>query len=380
MILQITEIRATPLFLPYKETYHWAQGTLAGAEVVLVEVESAEGVVGVGESMGGPDAGVMAALVRQVGSRFVGSSPFDIARLTTDAYKACFAAVGTGSAPRFAAQVLAGLELAFWDLVGKVLGQPVHRLWGGAVHPEISYFGFLQGDTAGALARDAKRAIDEGFSVIYMKIGRGEAIDLDNVAAVRSAIGGRRLRLDANEAWDVLTARRMFGKLAAFEPEFVEQPTPSHSLEALAQLKASVDIPIAVDQRVFSPSEVYEVCRRHLADVLVLGLHEAGGFLGLKKAAAIAEAAGVNICLHGVYETGITTCAANQAAATIPNLDDGNQIMVQLLEEDIVASPTLSPQDGKLPVMTGVGLGFELDRDAVARAAERYQKRARFAS
>ncbi len=100
-------------------------------------------------------------------------------------------------------------------------------------------------------------------------------------------------------------------------------------------------------------------------------LHEAGGLLGIKKAATVAETAAINICLHGVFETGITTCAANQAAATIPNLDDGNQIMPQLLVEDIVAAPDLTPVAGRLPVFGGPGLGFELDRDAVARAAER---------
>ena len=78
----------------------------------------------------------------------------------------------------------------------------------------------------------------------------------------------------------------------------------------------------------------------------------------MRKAAAVAEAAGLNICLHGVYESGITTCASNQVAATIPNLDDGNQIMVQLLAEDIVASPSARHADGRLPVLEGPGLGF----------------------
>ena len=99
--------------------------------------------------------------------------------------------------------------------------------------------------------------------------------------------------------------------------------------------------------------------------------------MSLKKAAAIAEAAGLNICLHGVFETGITTCASNQSAASIPNLEDGNQIMCQLLAEDLVANPGLALTDGKLPVLDGTGLGFELDYDAVDRASERFTKRGR---
>jgi muconate cycloisomerase len=142
----------------------------------------------------------------------------------------------------------------------------------------------------------------------------------------------------------------------------------------LASLRAATNIPIAADQTVFSPEDVYDVCRNRAADVIVLGLHETRGVIRFRKAAAIAEAAGVRVCLHGVFETGITTCASNQVAATIENMDDGNQIMPQLLEEDLVARPDLTPKNGALPVSMLPGLGFELNRDAVARAAEAYKR------
>lgn len=92
------------------------------------------------------------------------------------------------------------------------------------------------------------------------------------------------------------------------------------------------------------------------------------GLTGIGEAAATPNAA--------AFESGITTCAANQAAATIPNLDDGNQIMWQILAEDLISAPDLTPMAGRLPVLDGPGLGFELDRDAVARAAEAYRRRA----
>jgi L-alanine-DL-glutamate epimerase-like enolase superfamily enzyme len=184
-----------------------------------------------------------------------------------------------------------------------------------------------------------------------------------------------RLRLDANEVWDMLTARRMFEKLRPFDPEFIEQPVPARAgAEALARLRAVTAIPIAADQTVYSADDVYDICRNRSADVIVLGLHETCGVVRFRKAAAVAEAAGVNICLHGVFETGITTCAANQVASTLSNLDDGNQIMWQLLAEDIVRSPNLTPKDGGLAISDKPGLGFELDRDAVARAADAYRQ------
>ena len=104
--------------------------------------------------------------------------------------------------------------------------------------------------------------------------------------------------------------------------------------------------------------------------MIVLGLHETCGVTRFRQAAAVAEAGNINICLHGVFETGITTSASNQVAATVRNMDDGNQIMWQLLAEDIVMKPSLVPKNGALPISDLPGLGFELNRDAVKRAAK----------
>jgi L-alanine-DL-glutamate epimerase-like enolase superfamily enzyme len=370
--MKITEVRTTPLHVLFKTPYHWALGVDEGADVVLVEIETDAGPIGIGESMGQPSATAVLALVDAARPRLVGEPAADIARLTGEAHAAM---MGCGATPRYASQSVTGLDMALWDLAGKATGQPVHRLLGGAVRDHVSYFAFPQGETTAALVAEAAIGAAEDYPVIYFKIGRGEDIDMANVAAVREVIGDRRMRVDANESWDTLTAIRMIRKLAPYGVEFVEQPTPSGSIAALAHVKAAVDVPIAADQCVYSASEAFEVCRRRAADVIVLGLHETGGIGAFRNAAAVAAAAGVNICLHGVYETGITTCAANQAAATLPNLDDGNQIMWQLLSEDIVASPDLTPRAGRLGIVDGPGFGFELDRDAVARAAERWRRR-----
>ena len=150
----------------------------------------------------------------------------------------------------------------------------------------------------------------------------------------------------------------------------------SGSATQIAVEPAPISIPIAADQTAYMPDDNFALVQARACDVIVLGLHETCGVVRFKKAAAVAEAAAVNICLHGVFETGITTCASNQVASTVGNMDDGNQIMVQLLAEDVVAAPLLATMDGRLPVLEGPGLGFELDRDAVARAAERYRARA----
>jgi muconate cycloisomerase len=373
--LRITAVRITPLFLPFRQPYHWAYGTVDGAEPVLVEIDTDTGVTGVGESVGATDAATVALALARVTPDLIGHDAFDIARLVERLHRKHFGGIGPANQRRYSNQILAGVELALWDAVGKALGQPVHRLLGGAVRDEIAYFGFVQGDGPEEVGAHARELAGQGFEVIYMKVGRGDELDVANARAVRAAIGERRLRMDANESWDTLTARRMIERLRPFAPEFVEQPSPAESPAALARLRRAVSVPIAADQLVSTPQQVFEVCRHDAADVIILGIHEAGGLGGMRKAAAVAEAAGLNICLHGCYESGITTCASNQVAATIANLDDGNQIMVQLLAEDIVAAPLLTPMDARLPVLASTGLGFELDRDAVARAAERYRTR-----
>jgi muconate cycloisomerase len=373
--MKITSIRTTPLLCKFKQPYHWAQGVNYFAPIVLVEAETDAGVVGIGECTASPTLAPVLAILRDAIPYFLGKSAYDGERLIADYYRFGFNARGTGSAPRYFAQAMAGLDLALWDAVGKAASQPLHRLLGGAVRDEVRYFGFVQGDTPDELAAHAKELVRQGFGVLYVKVGRGEALDVEIVKAVRKAIGNARMRLDANEAWDIFDARRMFEKLKPFDPEFIEQPTPaSGGAGMLADLRATTNIPIAADQTVFSPGDAYDICRKRAADVIVLGLHETRGVARFRKAAAIAEAAGVRVCLHGVFETGITTCAASQVAATIENMDDGNQIMPQLLDEDIVARPELTPKHGALPVSTLPGLGFELNRDAVQRAAEAFEK------
>jgi muconate cycloisomerase len=368
--VKIARIQTTPLALAFKEPYHWAGRVNHAAAVVLVEVETDDGLVGIGESVAAfPAEGTVAAL-QGVAPLFVGQPVFDVERLITGARHLG----GFNHTPWHANFVLAGLEMALWDILGKAAGWPVYRLLGGAVREEVDYFGFVQGDTTEELVEDAHDLAAAGHAVIYLKVGRGEAADLRNTAAVRQAIGGRRLRLDPNCAWCVPEAIHMIGKLREFEPEWVEQPTPLMSIAAMRQVKEAVGVPIAADQAVFTPADVYEICRQRAADVIVLSPHEAGGLLAFGKAAAIAEAAGVPVCLHGQGVSGITDTAQHHLGLRTANLTEGNQIMHQLLVEDLVSAPDLTLTQGKLGRLDGPGLGIELDRDAVHRAAELYRR------
>jgi len=370
--ITIKSIKVTPLYLEFKEPYYWAQGTNYGARMVLVEIESEDGTVGFGESFGTPNCEMTVHAYDALRADLVGRDASNISAIMAHCHQAIFASQGPGNHRKLSLQVTAGLEMALWDLLGKVNNTAVHKMLGGAQRDFIQYFGFAQGKGPIELATDAKRYVDAGYEVIYIKIGRGQQNDLDSVAAVREAIGNSRLRADANENWDMLTARRMIAALKPYNIEMIEQPVDSSSLAALAQLRNSVDTPIAADQAVHTFQDVYNVCQANAADLIVLGLHECGGILNFIKAAAVAEASGLNVCIHGNFETSISTCAAHQAGLVIPNLDDANQIMGNFLSEDIIASPAVIPIEGRLAAIDRPGLGFELDRGSVERAAKAY--------
>ena len=165
----------------------------------------------------------------------------------------------------------------------------------------------------------------------------------------------------------------MIAAFAPYDVEYIEQPTPSASQPALAAVAARSPVAIGADQSVFTLQEVFAACAHNRADLIAVGPREIGGLRATIKVAAVAESAGLNLCIHSSMTTGITTCAEHHVARAIPNLDDGNQIMWQLLEHDIVADPPLSPVAGRLALPARPGLGFALDHDAVEAAARRHR-------
>ncbi|MEL7100236.1 MAG: mandelate racemase/muconate lactonizing enzyme family protein [Pseudomonadota bacterium] len=364
--MKITDLRVRPLTLPLREPYHWTQGIRTTFAVNLIELELADGTVGLGEATIAPDQQASAQILHRLAQTLIGEAVFDVAVLRDRILKENYQSLGA-STIRACNQMLAGLDFAMWDAMGKLAGSPVTDLLGGAHRRAVGYFFFLQGDTPETLARHAAEGAAQGERVFYLKVGRPDmARDIEIVRAVRAEIGDARLRLDANEGWEPMRAIKMARKLEPFDIEFIEQPTPSYSIDALAHVRASSPIPIVADQAAFTLFDVYDICAKRAADMICIGPREVGGIQNMLKAAAVAEAAGLSICIHSSFTTGITTAAEHQIARLIPNLDDGNQIMWQLARDNIVAAPALAPAQGWLDLPDGPGLGITLDHDTIS--------------
>ena len=132
--MTISAIRTTRLHHRLNQPYVWAQGVKEHISTILIEVEDDSGCIGIGEGVCVPDPEAVERIVRRLSSSFIGRDPFPIEALCATAYHSFFEAWGA-SLPRFGNQVLAGLEMALWDLAGKITGRPVHDLLGGRAIP-----------------------------------------------------------------------------------------------------------------------------------------------------------------------------------------------------------------------------------------------------
>lgn len=341
---------------------------------MLIYVETDEGLTGIGEANGDRSAAAAEAALHAMAPLAVGRSPFEIEKITADIYRRG----KWHNARAFANQVVAGLETALWDLVGKACGQPLVNLLGGPVRDEVDFFFYLQQREIDEMVAEAVRAVDEGYRVLYLKVGVDDKADLATVEALRAAVGPEpKLRVDANEAWAPGRAVAMIDKLAPFDLDFVEQPVNSRDLDGLARVRAASKVPIAANQAAFTHFDALEVIKRQAADVIVTGPHQAGGLLQLKKIAAMAETAGLPLNRHAVGELGVGALAGLHVIATVPNLTDGNQTHHQLLADDILAEP-LKFNGGRLAIPEGHGICAVLDEDKVERYAELYARQGQY--
>ncbi len=358
--LSIVSIRRWLVRVPFKRAMVWGSGTRTGVTRVVVELTTAGGTTGWGESICLLDA-IPAVLDRIVIPRAIGKG--------VDQAEALYRHVlGSGyyHHKRAAVMAICAVEMAMWDAFGKVCGQPLHRLWGGRWRSSVDIAAYLFSSDPATVARDARAYKERGFRTFKLKIGYDEHLDIELTRAVREAIGpGMPLRLDVNGAWTPGTARRQCARLAQFDPAYVEQPLEHDDLEGHAHLRAATSIPIALDESAYTLNDVGNIVRAGAADVLLLDPHEAGGLWQCIKTAAVAESVGLPVTLHSGGELGLSQAAYLHLAASISNMTLAIDNEHDYLGGDIVR-PGFSIEAGRMDVPIGPGLGVEVDRDALA--------------
>jgi L-alanine-DL-glutamate epimerase-like enolase superfamily enzyme len=229
-------------------------------------------------------------------------------------------------------------------------------------------------------ARLAAEARDAGYETVKLKAGMAPdaATEARRVAAVREAVGtGVKLRLDANGAWSEQQAVETLAALAEYDIEYVEQPIAPGDLEALKRVRVASRIPIAADEDVSDLASARRVIETGAADLLVFKPQALGNFHSTAYMVGRARANGVKVVVTTSIDAGIGTAAALHLAAAMDNGLAHGLATLPLLEDDLIEVPGLGVERGRMRLPGGVGLGVELDEDALDRyTAGRWEVRA----
>lgn len=370
--MRITGLRATPVAVPFREDENWAFGARRGMISILLEVDTDDGLVGLGEAAAYPTADIVLAVIRSIEPFVVGEDAFAIERIMKRINVA-----GTWHHVKATNPGIAAVEMACWDLVGKAAGQPLVNLFGGRVRDRAEYFYYLSRKPAAEIGSDVKRGVAAGFRTLYLKVGSDDwRDDVERVEAVRDAAGPDVLiRVDANEAWSSAAAIRILGEMERFDLELAEQPVSGRNLAEMAYVRSRIATPLLANEASWTRYDQLEVIRHGAADVVSVDNQMDGGLLNLKRSAGLCEVAGLPVLKHSLGELGVATYAALHVIASTPNFLVANQGYASFLADDIVRDASPLPYvDGCLEVPAAPGIGVELDADRVQRYAELYRE------
>ena len=346
----LVRIPQKPPIAPYQSRYR----ATSEKESLLVRLETDTGLVGWGETpvdwinksfAGNPEG----ALRKEA----VGRDPFDL--------ETWYAENKLGS------YLASGVEMAMWDLMGKATKQPLYKLLGGAVRKKIELaacMGIRPYDQAKAIAR---QYVEQGFSTLKTKAGRDAQEDLDMVRGIRDGAGdGLKLRIDPNMGYAPEVAFPLARDLEKYNLEYFEQPMHLTLIAEAARLRRQTKTPIGLNESVTTPEIVLQILQLHAADVILPDTYQCAGILGVKKVAALAEAAGIPCVFHCAHDLGLKTAAMLHVVASSPGFTLANDCTYYGLTDDII-TPLFQIERGTMAVPEGPGLGVTVDEKKVQK-------------
>lgn len=368
--MKIAAIRATPVNIPFTAPYRFSYGSIASLTKTVIELETEDGVIGLGECADGNRA----ADVLAAGARLVGLDVRDIATAEKRLVPGMrYTPWGNVTAAR---RVFGGIEMAMWDARGKTEGVPLHLLLGGAVRTEIPHTEYFSYRFAGPrdpgesspveVARYCGHMVEEHGSHVFE--GKMGTVGLDEeivmLREIRAAIGDRPLRLDANGGWTVPTARETLRRVAAFDIEWFEEPVETY--EEMAELRKHSSIGFSA-HAIDLPKAVALRC----PDTIVTNINEHGGVRRTVDFIRSCEAFGVGFRFHS-GETGVASAAYLHLTAAIEHVREASQTLFRWYADDVIEGGPFVMKNGVVRVPDGPGLGVVLDPVALKRCHERF--------
>lgn len=361
---------------------------------VVVEIETDDGLVGIGEAgiAYGLGQSAVAGMIRDIAERIlIGKDPLQITALWSEMYDHTFWAKGNGGPMVYGA--ISALELALWDIKARALGVPVYALFGGKVRDSVQLYANGWGqphEEVKAFADAAEQAVAEGFTALkcYPFAYRESdtratsrhpsmrSLDksilkksLDKLRAARSAVGPDvELMLDLSGGLSCDETIRFCRAVEDLDIFFIEEPCDPFDIGALKKISDHVRIPVAAGERVYTRFGFRPMLEAHAVDVIQPDITLAGGFAETLKISAMAEAYDIRVQPH-VCGSPLSTAIALHMDACITNFAIQEiypywQAMpgyVEILDDP----PEARIKGGKLDIQTGPGWGVNLRASAI---------------
>jgi len=380
--LKIADIRAWALASDLAEPFAFSQGWVRRRGATIVEVVTDAGLSGWGEALcqGLQPPEIAAATVRSaLRPLLIGADASRPEVLWHRMYNQSRdyglkgAVIGAISA----------IDIALWDLLGKLLNRPVHALIGGAFRERVQAYatGFYRRHGRGEakrLADEAQRHYANGFRAMKIKLGFGVDDDLAVMREVRAALAGApvTLMIDTNHAYGVADAIRLGRALEDCALRWYEEPVAQEDLAGYREVRQAVGCPVAGGENEFTLFGFRDLIGARAVDVVQPDIAAAGGFTACRHIAALAHAHGVAVNPH-VWGSAIGQAASLHLIAALPVAHPSLFASEPILEYDqsshpfrreLVACP-LEHADGWVAVPDGPGLGVEVNREVLAKYA-----------
>jgi mandelate racemase len=354
--MKIREVRVRAVAAPMKRPLATSTGKLTLAPLVLIDLDTDTGVTGraylfaIGRHNLAPIAKLVEAMAEMVKGDEV--SPFDLERKL----RARYTLLGVHNIVLFA---IAGIDMAAWDALGHSLGQPLARLLGSTPRPIPAYnskgLGILPEKE---LVKEAAELLDEGFSAVKLRMGRPEARDdLNMLRAVKRQIGPEvTLMVDFNQSLSVAEALKR-GRMIDDEGgvTWIEEPIRADDFAGNARIAREIATPIQIGENFMGAEQMAQALAAGACDYVMPDAERIGGVTGWMRAAALAQAAGVEMSSHLFPEVSCHLLAATPTAHWLEYVDWA----------DAVLAEPLRVKDGHLMVPDAPGIGLKWDEKAV---------------
>jgi glucarate dehydratase len=370
-MMKITNVNVTPVNIPLEVPIFWTGGYYPGTSKAIVEVETDEGLTGLGEV---PSA-YLAQVVQDLAPLVIGKDPLDITGIENVCVPPWQIVQNTDDSS--AVTAFGGLEIALWDIRGKVWNQPLYNLLGGAVKKEIpftEYFAYrvkkdgIGGEMdPGAVADYCVRMNAEHGSTFFEgKLILGDPqLEIDTVKAMRKALGPRAMiRLDSNMQWSLSTARHVLQEIEPYDIQNYEDPVAT--FEEMAKLRQHTRIPFSTHV-----PDIRRAVALGVPDNIVVNFAVLGGINRAIRFIGACEAMGIGFwCYSG--DTGICTAAYLHMTAAMPWMHEPSQSLFRWQVGDEIQGGPFRQKNNVIPVPEGPGLGVELDREALNHWHQHY--------